>query len=107
MVNSKYCTNFADIYRLFVSDLFRSLTGIDMNEDDDDDDDDDDDEMEKSDQPVVKKMRKGNNDGDLAGKKSKRKGKVLIEVKPGLTCSCLLCLSLNTSLIFLVVVVIG
>ncbi|KAM0940468.1 putative mak16 protein [Dioscorea sansibarensis] len=50
----------------------------DMNEDDDDDDDD---EMDKSDQPVVKKMRKGNNDGDLAGKKSKRKGKVLIEVE--------------------------
>ncbi|XP_039133003.1 protein MAK16 homolog [Dioscorea cayenensis subsp. rotundata] len=49
----------------------------DMNEDDDDDDD----EMDKSDQPVLKKMRQGNNDNDLAGKKSKKKGKVLIEVE--------------------------
>lgn len=74
-----------------------------MNEDDDDDDD----EMDKSDQPVLKKMRQGNNDNDLAGKKSKKKGKVLIEVNPGLTCSYLLCLSLNTYLIFHIVVVTG
>ncbi|KAM0949701.1 putative mak16 protein [Dioscorea sansibarensis] len=51
----------------------------DMNQDEDDDNDDD--GMDKSDQPIVKNMRKINNDSVLASKKWKRKGKVLTEVE--------------------------
>ncbi|KAJ0973300.1 hypothetical protein J5N97_021259 [Dioscorea zingiberensis] len=49
-------------------------------DDDYDMDEDEDDEMDTSDQPV-KKSRKGGDDSDLASKKAKRKGKVLIEVE--------------------------